>query len=59
MLFTRWLVEGNPQVILFDIGSAAYKLDEFKQVELLEISSIHFKIKNVKNFTMSLSVFNP
>ncbi|CAH1396809.1 unnamed protein product [Nezara viridula] len=26
-----WLVEGNPQVILFDIGSASWKLDEFKQ----------------------------
>jgi len=27
----RWLVEGNPQVILFDVGSAAYKMGEFKQ----------------------------
>lgn len=27
----RWLVDGNPQIILFDIGSAAWKLDEFKQ----------------------------
>jgi len=27
----RWLVEGNPQVILFDVGSAAYRLNEFKQ----------------------------
>jgi len=27
----RWLVEGNPQVILFDVGSAAYKLNDFKQ----------------------------
>jgi len=26
----RWLVEGNPQVILFDVGSAANKLDQFK-----------------------------
>ncbi|CAG2060044.1 unnamed protein product, partial [Timema podura] len=26
-----WLVDGNPQVILFDIGSAAWKLDEYKQ----------------------------
>ncbi|XP_054259800.1 glycogen [starch] synthase-like [Macrosteles quadrilineatus] len=26
-----WLVDGNPQLILFDIGSAAWKLDEFKQ----------------------------
>ncbi|XP_050302005.1 glycogen [starch] synthase [Anthonomus grandis grandis] len=27
----RWLVDGNPQIILFDIGSAAWKLDQFKQ----------------------------
>lgn len=27
----RWLVDGSPQVILFDIGSAAWKLDEYKQ----------------------------
>lgn len=26
----RWLVDGNPQIILFDVGSAAWKLDEFK-----------------------------
>ncbi|XP_066257630.1 glycogen [starch] synthase [Euwallacea similis] len=27
----RWLVDGNPQIILFDVGSGAWKLDEFKQ----------------------------
>lgn len=27
----RWLVEGNPQVVLFDIGSASHKMNEFKQ----------------------------
>ncbi|CAH0549333.1 unnamed protein product [Brassicogethes aeneus] len=26
----RWLVDGNPQLILMDIGSASWKLDEFK-----------------------------
>ncbi|KAK9508059.1 hypothetical protein O3M35_007805 [Rhynocoris fuscipes] len=26
-----WLVDGNPQVILFDIGSASWKLDEYRQ----------------------------
>ncbi|XP_049793072.1 glycogen [starch] synthase [Schistocerca nitens] len=26
-----WLVDGNPQLILFDIGSAAWKMDEYKQ----------------------------
>ena len=24
-------MEGNPQVILFDIGAASWKLDEYKQ----------------------------
>lgn len=27
----RWLVEGNPQLILFDIGSAAWQMDSYKQ----------------------------
>lgn len=35
----RWLVDGNPQIILFDIGSAAWKLDEYKN-ELWEKCSI-------------------
>jgi len=35
----RWLVEGNPQVILFDVGSAAVKMNEWKQ-ELFEKSGI-------------------
>lgn len=26
----RWLVDGNPQIILMDIGSVAWRLDEFK-----------------------------
>ncbi|KAK9884179.1 hypothetical protein WA026_005134 [Henosepilachna vigintioctopunctata] len=26
----RWLVDGNPQIILMDIGSASWKLDEYK-----------------------------
>nr|WIM01506.1 glycogen synthase [Limnephilus lunatus] len=26
-----WLVDGNPQVVLFDIGSGAWRLDEYKQ----------------------------
>lgn len=29
--FGRWLIDGYPKVILFDIGSAAWKLDEFKR----------------------------
>lgn len=27
----RWLVDGNPQVVLFDVGSAAWQLNEMKQ----------------------------
>ena len=30
VLYGRWLVEGAPQVILFDTGSAYAKLDEWK-----------------------------
>ncbi|XP_076451063.1 glycogen [starch] synthase-like [Babylonia areolata] len=30
VFFGRWLIDGYPKVILFDIGSAAWKLDEFK-----------------------------
>ncbi|XP_064635665.1 glycogen [starch] synthase-like isoform X3 [Lineus longissimus] len=29
--FGRWLIEGYPEVVLFDIGSAAWKLDEWKR----------------------------
>ncbi|XP_058447897.1 glycogen [starch] synthase [Malaya genurostris] len=35
----RWLVDGNPQIILFDIGSAAWKLDSYKH-ELWESSNV-------------------
>jgi len=35
----RWLVEGNPQVILFDVGSSFYKMNEFKQ-ELYDNAAI-------------------
>ncbi|XP_014681796.1 PREDICTED: glycogen [starch] synthase-like [Priapulus caudatus] len=29
--YGRWLIDGYPQVVLFDIGSAAWKLDEWKR----------------------------
>ena len=35
----RWLVDGNPQIVLFDIGSAAHELDHYKH-ELYEGSKI-------------------
>lgn len=34
-----WLVDGNPQIILFDIGSGAWQLDSFKQ-ELWDTCSL-------------------
>lgn len=30
IVFGRWLVEGSPNVLLFDLGSAAHRLDEWK-----------------------------
>lgn len=30
ILYGRWLIEGNPQVLLFDTGSVCSKLDEWK-----------------------------
>lgn len=30
MYFGRWLIEGSPYVVLFDIGSAAWNLDKWK-----------------------------
>lgn len=30
VVYGHWLIDGYPQVILFDIGSAAHKLDEWK-----------------------------
>ncbi|XP_047737934.1 glycogen [starch] synthase [Hyalella azteca] len=35
----RWLVDGNPQIILFDIGSASHDLDRYKH-ELFENTKI-------------------
>lgn len=39
VFFGRWLIDGYPKVVLFDIGSAAWKLDEFKH-ELWENAGI-------------------
>ena len=35
MYYGRWLIEGYPKVILFDVESAAFKLGEWRQ-ELFE-----------------------
>ncbi|KAL8561691.1 hypothetical protein ACOMHN_054988 [Nucella lapillus] len=39
VFFGRWLIDGYPKVVLFDIGSAAWKLDEFKH-DLWELAGI-------------------
>ncbi len=43
VVFGNWLIEGYPQVILFDIKSAANKLDQWKK-EFWE--SCHIGIPN-------------
>ena len=35
----RWLINGNPKVVLFDLGSAWTKLDQWRQ-ELYELCNI-------------------
>jgi len=39
VVFGRWLIDGYPKVVLFDIGSAAWKLDEWKR-EIWDITHI-------------------
>lgn len=39
VIYGRWLIDGYPQVILFDIGSASWKLDEWKQ-DFFDVSNI-------------------
>lgn len=39
VMYGRWLIEGYPNVVLFDIGSAAWKLDEWKR-EIWECAHI-------------------
>ena len=35
----RWLVDGNPQIILFDVGSASWKINEMKD-ELWNLAGV-------------------
>ena len=44
----RWLVDGNPQIILFDVGSAAHKMNEFKQ-ELFEKAGIGIPHEDIES----------
>ena len=43
----RWLVEGNPQVILFDVGSASFKLDDYKR-ELFDKAGVGIPFEDVE-----------
>lgn len=38
-LFGKWLIEGSPYVLLFDIGASAHRLDEWKE-NLWNVSGI-------------------
>jgi len=50
----RWLVDGNPQVILFDIGSASHKMSEMKQ-ELFEKAGIGIPHEDIE--TNDVAIF--
>ena len=49
----RWLVEGNPQIILFDVGSASFKMNDFKQ-ELFEKAGIGIPHEDVESNDVSI-----
>lgn len=44
----RWLVDGNPQIILFDVGSAAHKMNEYKQ-DLFEKAGIGIPHEDIES----------
>lgn len=52
----RWLVDGNPQLILFDIGSGAWKMDQFKS-ELWE--KCHIGKSFISNFCFKSAAMLP
>lgn len=43
----RWLVDGNPQIILFDLGSASYNLDNYKK-ELYDACKIGIPVHDTE-----------
>lgn len=43
----RWLVDGNPQIILFDIGSASVHLDDYKR-QLYENTKIGIPSQDIE-----------
>jgi glycogen(starch) synthase len=42
VIYGNWLIEGYPQVVLFDVKSAAFRLQQWKK-ELWECSHIGIK----------------
>lgn len=56
----RWLVDGNPQIILMDIGSVSWRLDEFK-AELWNTCNIgvpHLDIETNDSIILGFMVAN-
>uniref|UniRef100_A0A1I7UFD1 Glycogen [starch] synthase n=1 Tax=Caenorhabditis tropicalis TaxID=1561998 RepID=A0A1I7UFD1_9PELO len=47
-VYGRWLVKGQPQVILFDLGSGAAKMNEWKQ-ELFEKRKIEIPHEDIES----------
>lgn len=48
MVTGNWLVDGNPLLILFDIGSASWDLDRYKN-ELFEKSGIGIPASDIES----------
>lgn len=48
VVFGRWLIDGYPNVVLFDIGSAAWRLDQWKK-ELWDRSHIGVPYDDVES----------
>ncbi len=46
-------MEGNPQIILFDVGSASFKMNDFKQ-ELFEKAGIGIPHEDVESNDVSI-----
>jgi glycogen(starch) synthase len=55
-IYGRWLIEGYPKVVLFDIGSAAWKLDTWKHEVLFELSSYKICFSYGRNVTWAFPI---
>lgn len=47
VVFGRWLIEGYPNVVLFDIGSSAWRIDSWKK-ELWESCNIGIPVHDTE-----------